>query len=107
MLAGVAMGGPHGGELLLLRGGEYGVEFLSRVHHDGAALLVHRFGIEAGVASQGLHALLTVGEDGRDLRGLIGGQAELVREHPGCVSRVVLVVMGCRCGLVWRLGEGC
>jgi hypothetical protein len=87
--------------VLLLRGRQSGIYLGVGVGHNGATLLENRLGIEACIGVQIQDAPIAIGEDGLNLRCLVGGKAELLRECFGLAVGTVRARLGCgrlRCG---------
>jgi hypothetical protein len=104
-------------ELLHLVGCQDAGELGLGVVADGEELLATLVLCEAGVGAEGGYLLLVVGEDGLELRGLVGGEAEALADvHCGLVRiEVVTMMTGVSGGLLrrgltgwcrWLLAEG-
>jgi hypothetical protein len=69
-------------------------ELLPGVFVDGSQLLFHDHWGDCGVVAQSSEFLVAVGQNGFELRGLIGGEVELLAEPCGLTLGVVSVVVG-------------
>jgi hypothetical protein len=84
---------PHGLELLQLVRGENGSELGLRVLVDGPELFPALVWREAGIGAQRGDLLLLGGQNGLELRSLIGGEAEALSDVLRSLLRIEAAVM--------------
>jgi hypothetical protein len=83
--------------LLKLIGRENGGELLLGLLMNGLSLLIEDHGRDGSVGFERVHLLIAVGEDGFNLRGLIGCEAESPAQLSGFMMRIMGVLTG-----LWR-----
>jgi hypothetical protein len=86
--------GHHLFKLLLLRIGEQSFDAIAAVLHYRLNLGVAIFGRKRVVGAQRLDLLLTIGDDGPNLVGLLLVQTELSREHADLALRACGTMLG-------------